>query len=317
MPRSILISGSLAFDLLLEHDGSFLDALDASALQHLSVCYNTPQFARAYGGNAVSTGWTLRLLGEKPLIHGSVGDDAQEYLTFLREGGVDTSCIAVHADRKTATCIIGSDRKGHQITFFHDGANALRTSPPTDVRISEIGYAIIAPTEPSFTLEMLRWCAGHGIPCLFDPGQRVLQFSPEQLKEAMGLAAGTFVNAYEADLLAGHLGLTHQKIARMTPFLVVTRDVEGFVLYEHERSVGLPRCDAETVVDPTGAGDAFRAGFLTGLLRKWPLEQCGMLGSAVGSKAVEHRGVVLPKLDLDELYARAEKAYGVRLPGLA
>src|SRR3989338_2050311 len=314
--KRILVSGSLAFDLLLTHEGSFLDALDASALHHLSVCYNTPHYGRGFGGNAGSTGRAFSLLGQRPDILSAVGADAGDYLAFFEKETMETDGIARHADCNTATCIIGTDNHGHQITFFHDGANAKRVWPDMTELSLTLACAIIAPTEPPLTLEGLRSCKKHNVPCFFDPGQRVPQFTQQQLWEAIELSSGVFINAYEAELLTHRLETTAEKIAKRTPFLVVTRDADGFILYEGGRSVGLPRCNADTVVDPTGAGDAFRAGFITGLLQQWPHEHCGQLGAAVASVSVEHRGVILPSLDMDAVYARAEKAYGQPLPRL-
>lgn len=311
----VLVSGSLAFDLLMRHEGSFLDHIDPAALQNLSVCFYTPHYARAYGGNGGSISWTLALLGTKTAVSATVGMDGQEYANFLRNGGVDVSPIVKIPDQHTATCIIGTDTSGHQITFFHDGANAAHRAP-TDGEIKKAGLAIAAPTQPAIMLDMLRRCKASNVPCLFDPGQRVVLFTPEELREAMGLSAGMFVNAYEADLLAGRLGVSLQKAALLAPFLVVTQDAQGFTIHHDHRSEGYPRCDAEGVIDPTGAGDALRAGFITGLLRGWPLAQCGMLGAAVASVSVQHRGVIVPTLDITDVYARAKKAYGMELPTL-
>ncbi len=317
MKNRILISGSMAFDLLLTHEGSFLDALDPAALHNLSVCYNTPTFAKAFGGNAVSIGWTFKLLGQDPHILSAVGSDGDDFIELLKEKGIDVSDIARLEDCKTATFIAGTDTTNRQISFFHDGANGKREWPKDlEKRTKNVAYAIITPTIPYLTLEGMHWCKAHAIPCFFDPGQRVMQFTPDEMWEAIRLSAGVFVNAYEADLLTNRLGKTIEKIAHETPFIVVTRDADGFILYEGGRSVGLPRCNADNVVDPTGAGDAFRAGFITGLLHGWTHEQCGQLGAAVASKSVENRGVIMQELDMDDVYDRAEKAYGERLPSL-
>lgn len=316
-PSSILVSGSVAFDLLMEYEGSFTDALESGGLEHLSVCYYTPTYTRMFGGNGGAVAWTLALLKQHPTLLTTVGADGGDYVEFLKKGGVDTSHVEELAGAKTATCIIGTDTKGHQISFWHEGANGLRTWKDVKKKAAQdIRYAIALPMQAELSLAMLRWCAANNIVCFFDPGQRMTQLTTEELKEAMRLSGGMFMNSYEAELLAARLETTIEKIARDLPFLVVTRDASGFVIYEKERSIGLPRCDAESVVNPTGAGDAFRAGFITGLMKGWPLEQCGMLGAAVGSKCVEHQGVIIPSLNMKELYARIQKAYGKTLPPL-
>jgi adenosine kinase len=316
--QTILVSGSLAFDLLLRYDGSFVDSLDPAGMEHLSVCYYTPTYARLFGGNGGAVAWTLALLGENARLLSTVGSDGGDYVDFLADGGVDASGIERLDDCQTATCIIGSDSKGRQISFWHEGANGRHAwrNPPPDVS-SASRFAIALPMQAGPMLDMLRWCKAHDIRCFFDPGQRMTQLTTEELREAMELSSGMFMNSYEAELLASRLGTTIEKIAKDLPFLVVTRDASGFMLYEKGRSVGLPRCDADKVANPTGAGDAFRAGFITGLNHGWTLEQCGQLGAAVASKCVEQPGVIIPSLDIDRVYDRAEKAYGRRLPTLS
>jgi adenosine kinase len=316
-PASLLVSGSLAFDLLLEYEGSFTDALESGGLEHLSVCYYTPSYTRMFGGNGGAVAWTLGLLQQNPCLLSTVGADGEDYIAFLKKGGVDTSHIEQLPDAKTATCIIGSDTKGHQISFWHEGANGKRVWKDIDAKTAASArFAIALPMQGELSLAMLRWCHQNKITCFFDPGQRMTQLTIEELREAMSLSGGMFMNSYEAELLAEKLETTIEKIAKELPFLVVTRDTSGFTIYEKDRSIGLPRCDAETVVNPTGAGDAFRAGFITGMQQGWTLEQCGMLGAAVASKCVEHLGVIIPSLDLGEIYARVKKAYDVALPPL-
>jgi adenosine kinase len=169
---NFLVHGSIAFDLLLTHDGSFVDAIDPLALDQLSVSFLAQHFARHHGGTATNIAWNLALLGHRPSIVGAVGDDGRAYLQLLEERGIDTSFVRISDDRATATAIIATDNGARQITFFHPGADAESILPSFNGNTPDAGFAIVAPRNASLMIDGARQCKELGIPYLFDAGQR-------------------------------------------------------------------------------------------------------------------------------------------------
>lgn len=310
--KKVLVNGCVAIDIFLSHEGSFIDFLGGD-LQNLAVCYQTPHLTRRIGGNGANVAWTLKLLGQEPLLIATVGKDGDECLDLLKSRSIDTSHIRKLDDCVTATSFIGTDTHDHQITFFHVGADARRT---WDDEKLDAAYAIVPPTDAPIAIAMLRSCKERGIPCVLDIGPRLLRYSVEDLWEAVRLSAGVMLNAYEAELLTTRLETTEHKIAKEAGFFVVTRDANGFLIHTADHVIGYPRCDADNVVNPTGAGDAFRAGFITGMMHGWTMDQAGQLGASAASFVVEQQGTLLMETTKEQVWARAEKTYGQPLPRL-
>ncbi|MBI1813072.1 carbohydrate kinase family protein [Candidatus Peregrinibacteria bacterium] len=314
----ILVTGSIAYDLLLGYDGSFRDAIDPSDLEHLSVSFFSPHFARHHGGTGANIAWNLKLLVQNPLLVSSVGADGEAYLALLRERGIDTSRIEVRSDCVTATAIIGTDTGERQIAFFHPGADA-HASWPADLadQREEFVHAIVSPRDPTAMMQAVRWCRVWKVPYLFDPGQQVIALSRDELVSAIEGAAGVIANTYEWSLLSEKVGVSTSKLLDLTPLLIVTAGEEGLTIYRRkEPAIILPACRPDALVNPTGAGDALRAGVLAGLASGWDLRQCGMLGASIASFVVEREGTLLDHVDIDDIFGRAEETYGERLPEL-
>lgn len=318
----ILVTGSIAYDLLLTYDGSFPAAIDPAHLEELSVAFVTPHFARHHGGTGANIAWNLRLINQDPLLVGTVGRDGGEYLALLRERGVATDYVEKLDKHVTSTAIVATDDEEHQITFYHPGADSAGSWPDLNEERESLVYAIISPRDVRVKLQALQWCQQYRVPYLFDPGQQVMAYGEDELRRAVAGSAGVIANAYEWGLLAEQMQATTDDVLEMTPFLVVTHSEQGLTIYERagkERGAGtifIPACKPDRLVNPTGAGDALRAGFLTGLAAGWTVEQAGRLGAAMGSFAVECEGTLMDSLDLNELLGRAEVTYGEVLPPL-
>lgn len=315
MPR-ILVTGSVAYDLLLTYDGSFTDSIDPDALENLSVGYVTPHFARHHGGTGANIAWNLALLGAEPLLVSTVGSDGGPYLALLEERGVPTRHIEQREDAFTSTAIIGTDDREHQITFYHPGADAKGKWPDLAEERDEIACAIVSPRDATVMMQALEWCAKYGVRALFDPGQQVMSFGEDALRHAIGLSAGVIANSYEWSVLTERLNATEGDLLAHTPLIVVTRGEEGLDMFTKKDVLHIPACAAESVVNPTGAGDALRAGLLAGMSWEWPLRDAARLGAALGSFVVEYEGTLLDTLDAGHLRERARVAYGEDLPAL-
>jgi len=312
MASKILITGSIAFDLLLHCETSFADALQGSALEELSVSFVAPHFERHHGGTGANIAWTLKLLGDEPLIVGTVGEDGGSYLALLKERGIDVEHVAQLSGKVTATAIVSTDDHERQIAFYHPGADAAGSWPDLAGEREDIAWAVISARDIRLMVEAIAWCEAQKLPFLFDPGQQVMSFSDAELKRAVKSASGIVVNAFEISLLSERLRQSEEDIAKTVPFLIITHGEKGFALFWERgaQTKFFPACRAEQVVNPTGAGDAFRSGLLHGIVSGWELPQAAMLGASVASFVVEQRGTLLNRLDLDAVQERAQVAYG-------
>lgn len=306
----ILVTGSIAYDLLLSSEASFADVIEASDLQHLSVSFVTPHFERHRGGTGANIAWNLALLGAEPLLVGTVGSDGGAYTELLRERKIPTEYVEHLADHATATAIVATDSSERQIAFFHPGADAFGSWPDLTDERGEIAYAIVSARSVPLMTQAIQWCAEERVPLLFDPGQQVHGFSDDELQRAVNAAAGIVVNEYESGLLQARFHADEADISSRVPFFIVTRGEQGFLLYECGKQRTFSACAPDHIVNPTGAGDAFRGGLLAGLSAGWPVSEAAMLGASLGSFVVEQEGTLLDQLDRDEVWARAEGAYG-------
>lgn len=313
MSSKVLITGSIAYDILLGYEGSFADAIDPASLDHLSLSFFSPHFARHHGGTAANIAWNLRLLGGDPLIVGTVGSDGGAYKALLQERGIDVSYIEEKKEYVTATAIIGTDLAERQITFFHPGADAQGGWPDVQAERDDLAFGIVSARDTRQMAEGMLWCSRSKVPVFFDPGQQIIAFSADELKRFTRMSAGVIVNDYEWSLLKKAVQADERTILDLTPIAIVTHGERGVTLLSRDGTIDLPACTPDCVVDPTGAGDAFRGGLLFGLSRGWNIIAASQLGAAMGSKVVEQEGTLMDRLDLDEMRARVERTYGERL----
>ncbi|PIR48207.1 hypothetical protein COU80_05710 [Candidatus Peregrinibacteria bacterium CG10_big_fil_rev_8_21_14_0_10_55_24] len=316
MAKRILVTGSLAYDLLLNYDGSFTQSLRPDSLESLSVSFFCSHFARHRGGTGVNVAWNLKLLKRDALLVAAVGYDGDEYLDILKKRSIATEHVERIDDAVTATAVIGSDSSERQIAFFHPGADARSTWPDLKEEREDIAYAIVGARDPHQMMRAVEWCFEQKIPVLFDPGQQTIAFGPDELKRLFKMSTVVIVNDYEWKTLCRTLKCDEESVLRYVPTLVATHGGEGFTVYSKKGVRGVRACASKGVVNPTGAGDAFRAGVLTGLSAGWELLDACKLGAAMGSFNVEYEGTLLDSLDVPAVFARAKEAYGEALPEL-
>ena len=339
--KRILVTGSIAYDILLSYDGSFADAISGTDLEHLSVSFFSPHFARHHGGTGANIAWNLKLLQQEPLLVGTVGNDGGSYTALLQERGIDISRIQVLREHVTATAIIGTDDRERQIAFFHPGADAHGSWPVLSDDREDIAFAIVSARDASAMIHAIRYCKDQKIPYLFDPGQQVIGLSSDELLSSLQGSAGVVANSYEWSVLSEKTGT--DKVLEHTGFLAVTHGEEGVTIYERMQKKQrmqtiqmndsfassassassskevvhvIPACIPDRVINPTGAGDALRAGLLAGLSAGWSLRDSGRLGASIASFVLEQEGTLIDFLDLDDVRNRAERMYGDKLPEL-
>lgn len=288
MSDAVLICGSIAFDTIAVFDGRFKEHILPDRIHSLSVSFLVPQMRREFGGCAGNIAYNLKLLGGRPLPVATVGSDAEDYLKRFAQFGIDTRHVKLLPDMFTAQCFITSDLDDNQISAFHPGA--MDRSADNDVGDHGARWAIVAPDSKAGMMAHVQRFAQSGTPFLFDLGQAMPLFDGEDLRAVFKKASALAFNDYEASVVEQRTGMTVEQIAQALQAVVVTRGGEGATLYTQGQKIDIPPVKPETVVDPTGCGDAHRAGLLYGLTCGWSWEKSCMLGNVMGSIKIAHRG---------------------------
>jgi adenosine kinase len=309
MRLTTLVTGSIAYDTIMVFPDRFRNHLLPDQLHILNVCFLTPQMRREFGGTAGNIGYNLKLLGDDPLLMATVGEDIGPYLARLDALGIAQTHLKRIGGEFTAQAFITTDLDDNQITAFHPGAMNHSHENRIDAKIGAT-LAIIGPDGKEGMLQHSRQCAALGIPFLFDPGQGLPMFSREELLEMVRLADYLAVNDYEGKLLEERTGRALDDLARELKALIATRGARGSVVLSAEKRIEIPAVAAASVVDPTGCGDAYRAGLLYGIARGWDWESTGRLGSLMGAIKIAQRGPQNHKLSREEIATRYKNAFG-------
>ena len=289
-----LICGSLAFDTITTFPGRFADQIMADQVHILNVSFLVPTLRREYGGCAGNIAYTLHILGGEPVILAALGVDGGDYHARISRWGADTSLIHRDSELHTAQCHITTDRDNNQITAFHPGAmsNAHLMAVPQRPQRSDLKIGIIAPDGRDAMWQHAHQMAQAGVPFIFDPGQQLPQFNGDEHREILGLAQWVALNDYEARMLEERTGENAAVISRRPNIsgVIVTLAEQGCELWRGGERTLVPGMPATQIADPTGCGDAFRAGLLYGLERGWALQRCAALGNRLGAIKIAQRG---------------------------
>jgi len=306
-----LICGSLAFDTIMSFDGRFSEALLADQLHKINVAFLVPGLRREFGGCAGNIAYNLKLLNGDPLIMATIGQDGASYLERLDHLGISKRCVRTITDSYTAQAFITTDADGNQITAFHPGAMTLSHQN----RVADAGavkLAIVAPDGRDGMLQHAQHCVDLKVPFIFDPGQGLPMFNGVELTQFVELATYVAVNDYEAELLTGRTGLTLQEIAQRVEALIVTRGEQGAEIFTDGKRIDIPCVKVDKLVDPTGCGDAFRAGLMFGLTSGMDWLTTGRLASLMGAIKITHQGGQNHTPSVGEIEDRFEKEFGYR-----
>ena len=286
----ILICGSLAFDTITNFEGRFSQQIMPDQVHILNVSFLVPTLRREFGGCAGNIAYTLAQLGGDPLIMATLGNDGADYLARIQSWGASTEYVRVIEDNYTAQAIIITDADNNQITAFHPGA--MQQAHLTDVpQRDDISVAIIAPDGREAMLRHADQLAKAGIPFVFDPGQGLPMFSGDELKDFIAKATWVAVNDYEAKMLCERTGHTLESLSRShLKGVIVTLGADGCDVWEQGQRTHVPGVKAERVVDPTGCGDAFRAGLLFGLSGGDAISMCCSRANYLGAQKIQTQG---------------------------
>ena len=310
----VLISGSVAFDTIMVFEDRFANHILPDQVHILNVSFLVPRLRREYGGCAGNIAYNLRLLDVEALPVATVGADFGDYAGWMDRHGISRRCILELPDHYTAQAYITTDLADNQITAFHPGAmgEAERAPVPAD-ETDAVG--VVAPNGPEGMLRHAARFAEAGIPFLFDPGQAMPLFDGAQLRRFIELARWVAVNDYESRLLVEKTGWALERIAASVEALVVTRAAEGSVIHAGGEVLEVPAAVADTVEDPTGCGDAYRAGLLYGIVHGLPWRQAGQVGALMGALKVASHGTQNHRATAGELDEAHRRAFGEPLPG--
>jgi adenosine kinase len=311
MTKTSLICGSLAFDKIMQYHGRFGETLLADQLHRVNVSFLVPTLRTEYGGCSANIAYNLRLLGGDPLIMATIGQDGGEYLQRFDKLGIATRAIRTIPDAYTAQCFVTADLDNNQINAFHPGA--MQFSHENNVAdCGELAVAIIAPDGRDGMLKHARDCAALGVPFMFDPGQQLPMFSGEDLITFINQATYLAANDYEFEMVMDRTGLTLADIAARLDALVITRGDKGSEIYAGGERHDIPVVAAEKVVDPTGCGDAYRAGLLYGITNGFDWPTTGRLASLLGSIKIAHQGGQNHSFTATDIADKFESAFGYR-----
>lgn len=311
---SILVSGSLAYDYIMNFPDSFKNHILPDQIHILNVCFVVDKLERSWGGTAGNIAYTLKLLGASPILISAIGRDGAEYEEYLRELGIDITHLVTDPNRLSASAHITTDVDDNQITAFYNGPLGGAAMVALTTLLAKPDLVLVSPTEKNVMIKHLREARELGIPAVFDPGQQIPAFTEIELKQMIGQANIVIGNDYEIKLIEERSGWSAKEIIAEGKTLVTTLGAKGSIISTSEGEIiEVAPCHPKSVDDPTGAGDAYRAGFCVGLERKLPLKTCGQIGSVAASYAIESYGTQAHKFTMEEFGERYEKTYGEKL----
>ncbi len=307
-----LICGSIAYDNIMVFQGRFKDHILPDQIHILNVAFLVPELRREFGGCAGNIAYNLKLLGGDPLVMATVGTDAAPYHYRLDRLGITRECVREIPDTLTAQAFITTDLDDNQITAFHPGAMNHSNLNRIDAGLGA-GLAIVAPDGRAGMLQHAQELAEQGIAFVFDPGQGLPMFSGEELLDFIDKATYVAVNDYEGKLLEEKTGQSLTALAARVDALIVTRGAEGSIIHAGDQRLDIPCVAASAIVDPTGCGDAYRAGLLYGIANGRDWRTTGQIASLMGSLKISSRGGQNHHVDRSRIAALYRQHFGTDL----
>jgi adenosine kinase len=305
----IIVTGSIAYDYLMSFPGSFSEHLLPDHLHRVSLSFLVDSMDKRRGGCAPNIAYTLALLGERPHLMGTAGQDFDEYRQWLDAAGIDTSLVRQIPGKFTASFFCSTDRDGNQIASFYTGAMA-HAAELSFAAAGGCDLAIISPNDPTAMVEYARECQALRIPYIYDPSQQVARMSGDEIRAGVTGAHIVICNDYEFAIIREKTGLDAPAMLERSVAVVVTKGEKGASVMLGDRAIDIPAVRPSAIVDPTGVGDAFRGGFMKGMAAGADFETCGRLGSVAAAYALEHMGGSSHRYTMAEFSARYAQHFG-------
>ncbi|PKB71568.1 MAG: carbohydrate kinase family protein [SAR202 cluster bacterium Io17-Chloro-G6] len=306
----ILVSGSMAYDRIMDFEGKFSDHILPDQLDNINVSFTVNSLTENFGGTAGNIAYSLSLLGEKPRILATIGQDYHRYFEWLKQIGVPTEDIRVVVEELTAGAYITTDTQNNQITGFNPGAMKQQSGFDFDSLDPKDCLAIVAPGNLQDMAEYTAQHQARGIFSIFDPGQSLPAWEPAALAECIAQSQMLVCNDYEMEMICNSTGMSRGEVAKTVETIVVTRGGDGCDLLTASNTVTIPVVPADDAVDPTGAGDAFRGGLIKGLVEGLSIERAVQMGNVAGHYAVRKWGTQQYSFSMDEFKAKLGQHFG-------
>ena len=287
---NVIVSGSLAYDRIMDFSGHFSDHILPDKIHVLNVCFQVNGMREKFGGTAGNIAYALTLLGEKPMISATIGHDYHRYLSWLVKNGISTETIKIIEEEFTASAYITTDLADNQITGFNPGAMKHSSCLDFDKLNPEDTIVIVSPGNLEDMIYYPRACKARGIDYIFDPGQSLPVLDAKDLLDALEGCRILISNDYELDLIMSKTGLNKEDLKKRAKAIIVTLGEQGSQVFLPDGEIRIPVVKPKKIEDPTGAGDAYRGGLISGMIRGMDIEQCARRGSVCASFAVECYG---------------------------
>ena len=308
---SIIVTGSIAFDNIMNFPGQFAEHILPDKIHILNVSFLVNTMKKQRGGTAGNIAYTLGLLGNRPLLFSTAGQDFEGYRQEVEAVGVDTRAVAILPQDFTATCYITTDEVNNQITGFYPGAMARDTELSLyDLPREALDLLVISPTEPVAMVHFARQAGELGVPYVYAPGQQIIRLSGAELTEGIEGARVVIANDYEYEMIRNKTGLTARDMQGHDRIVFTTKGEHGSIIQTREDTITVPVAPARAVVDPTGAGDAYCAGVVYGLQHGFDLGRAGRIAALAATYAIESYGTQAHHYSRDEFAARYAESFG-------
>ncbi len=307
-----IVTGSIAFDYLMSFPGRFTEHFLPEHMNRESLSFLVDSMDKRRGGCAPNIAYTLALLGERPRIMATAGQDFDDYRRWMNAAGIDTSLVKEVDGKFCASFFCSTDEHNNQIASFYTGAmaNAAELSFRTIEGLGDEALVIVSPNDPGAMVQYAEECSTMGIRYIWDPGQQCARMDGNQLKDGIVGAFMVVCNDYEFELIRQKTGMSEADVLQHVPVLVITRGEKGCTVMTPDESVDVPAVTPERIEDPTGVGDAFRGGFMKGLAMGASYPVCARFGSVAATYALEHLGGTSHAYTWDEFKARYEQHFG-------
>ena len=311
---NILVTGSLAFDYIMDYQGLFSDNIMPDNIHKINLSFLLNTLKKERGGTAGNIAYTLALLKSQVAIFAAAGNDFLEYGTFLKQAGIDTSHIQISKDKKTASAFIMTDKTDNQITGFYPGA----MTDSVDYSLKDLAqkpdFIIISPNTPAAIIKQSEECRQLNVPFMIDMGMQLPALTSDEIKKIIQKAKILIGNDYEIDLLKKKASLSEEDLLEQVEVIITTLGANGSQIKTKAETFAIKPAKPKEVIDPTGAGDAYRSGFMAGLVRDFDLKICGQMGSVTSSFAIEKYGTQNHQFTINEFQDRYVQNFGSPLP---
>ena len=310
---NIIVTGSLGYDYIMNFSGRFADRIMPEKLHQISLSFLVDRLTKQHGGTAGNIAYSLKLLGLEPYIMAPAGNDFAPYKAFLKSHKIKDTYISIHKDTTTSSYFVMTDKDDNQIGSFYTGA----TQYAKKLHISDFKkkstFVVLAPTDPDAMKQYVKECIDARIDYLYDPAFQIGNFSKEELVDGISHAKILIGNDYEIALIEEKLEVSHEELILMVPILITTLGSKGSIIEQRNDAMHIKPAKPKNTTDPTGAGDAFRSGFLAGFLRGFDLVTCGQMGSVAAVYTVEKYGTQTHGFTVEEFAKRYKENYGSHL----